>query len=526
MRPVWRAFLLQAAFCLLAAALGFVSPGAAGAEDRKADDRGDSTAKRPDLPVPKEESTVTHHQVRIGDQDVSYAATAGNLVISKGNDPIASFFYVAYVRDGSKDAARRPVTFFYNGGPGSSTVWLHMGSFGPRIVETPNAKASGPAPYQVVNNGDSLLDRSDLVFIDAVGTGLSRLAGKGKGADVWSVDGDVEAFGKFITRYLTINRRWNSPKFLFGESYGTLRSAALVDHLQQQGMQFNGVVLLSSVLNYEALTSPALDEPYVNILPTYAAIAWVHDRLPHRSGDLAAFLQEARDFAIGDYAQALAKGHTLPEAQLEAVAARLHEFTGLSVAYLKEANLRVKAARFRKELLRGERLTVGRYDGRFEGIDFDAAGEKPDSDPSETAVKGAFTAALNSYLSDELNYSHDTPYLIRSTDFSYRDWDYMHKLPEYLGEQVPYRGFVGDDLAQAMRENPRLKVLSANGYFDLATPFFGTERDLYHMALEPSLRANLTIRYYQSGHMVYLNPEAHKAFRADLAAFYDSAAPP
>jgi carboxypeptidase C (cathepsin A) len=526
LRPVWRTSLLQAASCLLAAALGFVSPAAAGTEDGKPDGKGDGAAKRPDLPVPKEESTVTHHQVRIGDQDIPYTATAGNLVISKGNDPIASFFYVAYVRDGFKDAARRPVTFFYNGGPGSATVWLHMGSFGPRIVETLNAKASGPAPYQVVNNGDSLLDRSDLVFIDAVGTGLSRLAGKGKGADVWSVDGDVEAFGKFITRYLTINRRWNSPKFLFGESYGTLRSAALVDHLQQQGMQFNGVVLLSSVLNYEALTSPALDEPYVNILPTYAAIAWVHDRLPHKSGDLAAFLQEARDFAIGDYAQALAKGQTLPEAQLEAVAARLHEFTGLSVAYLKEANLRVKPARFRKELLRGERLTVGRYDGRFEGIDFDAAGEKPDSDPSETAVKGAFTAALNSYLSDELNYSHDTPYLIRSTDFSYRDWDYMHKLPEYLGEQVPYRGFVGEDLAQAMRENPRLKVLSANGYFDLATPFFGTERDLYHMELEPSLRGNLTIRYYQSGHMVYLNPEAHKAFRADLAAFYDSAAPP
>ncbi len=523
---VGRSSLLQTAFFVVAAALGFVSLAAAGPEDGKADDRGDGAAKRPDLPVPKEESTVTHHQVRIGEQDIPYTATAGNLVISRGADPIASVFYVGYVRDTVKDLAQRPITFFYNGGPGSATIWLHMGSFGPRVVETLNAKATGPAPYHVANNGDSLLDRSDLVFIDAIGTGLSRLAGKGRGTDFWNVDGDVEAFGKFITRYLTINRRWNSPKFLFGESYGTLRSAALVYHLQQQGMHFNGVVLLSSVLNYESLDSPALDEPYVNILPTYAAIAWVHDRLPHKSGDLAAFLQAARDFAVGDYAQALAKGHTLPEVQLDAVASKLHEFTGLSVAYLKEANLRVKPARFRKELLRGERLTVGRYDGRFEGIDFDAAGEKAESDPSETAVKGAFTAALNSYLSDELNYSHDTAYLVKSTDFSYKDWDYRHKLPEYLGLPVPYRGFVGDDLAQAMRENPHLKVLSANGYFDLATPFFGTERDLYHMELEPSLRSNLVIRYYQSGHMVYLNPEAHKAFRADLAAFYDSAAPP
>ncbi len=525
-RPsVRRYFLRRAAFLVVAGALSCVALTAA-AENATTEAKGDAGTKRPDLPVPKEESSVTHHQVRIGGQDIAYAATAGNLVIAKGDDPIASVFYVGYVREGVKDAEQRPVTFFYNGGPGSSTIWLHLGSFGPRMVATLNAKATGPAPYRVVNNNDSLLDRSDLVFIDAVGTGLSRLAGKGKGTDVWNVDGDVEAFGQFITRYLTINHRWNSPKFLFGESYGTLRSAALVYHLQLQGLPFNGVVLLSSVLNYESLVSPALDEPYVNLLPTYAAIAWVHERLPRQPGDLAAFLQEARDFAIGDYAQALAQGHTLPEAQLEAMAAKLHEFTGLSVAYLKEANLRVKPARFRKELLRGERLTVGRYDGRFEGIDFDAAGEKPASDSSETAVMGAFTAALNSYLLDELNYRHDTPYLVRSVDFSYKDWEFRHKLPEYLGEPVPYPGFVGDDLAQAMRENPHLKVLSANGYFDLATPFFGTERDLHHMELDPSLRANLTIRYYQSGHMVYLNAEAHRAFRTDLAAFYDSAAPP
>jgi carboxypeptidase C (cathepsin A) len=481
-------------------------------------------SKKTELPIPKEESPVTSNKVKIGEQEIAYAATAGNLLLRKGDDPVASMFYVAYTRDGVTNLEQRPVTFFYNGGPGSSTIWLHMGSFGPRIVETADAQPTGPAPYHLVNNGDSLLDRSDLVFIDAVSTGFSRVVGKGEGTNFWSVDGDVEAFGKFITRYVTLNKRWNSPKFLFGESYGTPRSAALVYHLQEQGMNFNGVVLLSSVLNYAA-RAPGLDNPFVNFLPTYAAIGWFHDRLPRKPADLAAFLQEARDFAAGEYAQALAKGQTLPAAQMEAVAAKLHEFTGLSVPYLKEANLRVNPSRFRKELLREQRRTVGRYDGRFEGIDVDAAGEEPASDPSSTAITGAFTAAFNSYLADGLNYTHDTPYQIRSSDI--KNWDFKHKLPDYLGYTSPYPlTYVVDDLGQAMRENPHLKVLSANGYFDLATPFFSTERDLNHMDLEPALRDNVSFRYYTSGHMVYLNPDARKAFRADLAKFYDSATQP
>ncbi|MFI5337615.1 MAG: S10 family peptidase [Opitutales bacterium] len=486
-----------------------------------------SGGKKAEPPVPKEESSVTHHQVMIGGQEIAYTATAGTLLIRKGDDPVASVFYVAYTRDGMKDPGQRPVTFFYNGGPGSSTIWLHMGSFGPRIIETANAQPTGPAPYHVVNNGDSLLDRSDLVFIDAVSTGFSRVVGKGEGKNFWGVDGDVEAFGNFITRYITLNHRWNSPKFLFGESYGTTRSAALVYHLQKQGMSFNGVVLLSTVLDFAELISPDLDEPLVNILPTYAAIAWFHDKLPHKPAELGAFLQQVRDFATGDYAQALARGHSLSAAQADAVAAKLHEFTGLSTAYLREANLRVSPDRFRKELLRDERRTVGRYDGRFEGIDIDAAGESPASDPSETSVSGAFTAALNGYLADELNFSHETPYHVFSADFSFRDWDWKHKLPDYRHFPIPYpMAYVVDDLGQAMRENPGLKVLSANGYFDLATPFFGTERDLYHMQLEPGLRDNLSFAYYPSGHMVYLNAEARKAFRADLAKFYDRAAKP
>jgi carboxypeptidase C (cathepsin A) len=473
-------------------------------------------------PVPKEESSVTHHEVKIDGQEIHYTATAGNLLIRDGDDPVASMFYVAYTRDGVTNMDDRPVTFFYNGGPGSSSIWLHMGSFGPRIVETANARSTGPAPYHVVNNGDSLLNRSDLVYIDAVGTGFSKVVGKGQGTNFWSVDGDVESFAKFITRYVTVNHRWNSPKFLFGESYGTTRSAALVYYLQRQGMDFNGVVLLSSILNY-AEHAPGLDDPYVDSLPTYAAIAWFHDKLPNKPADLSPFLQQVRDFASGEYAQALAKGQTLSATQEDAVAVKLHDFTGLSVKYLKEANLRVDPSRFRKELLRDERRTVGRYDARFEGIDFDAAGEFPTYDASDTGIAGAFTAAFNSYLADELLYSHETPYKVMNGEVN-EHWNHEHRLPGYTGDSRPFPlTYVVDDLAQAMRENPQLKVLSANGYFDLATPFYFTERDLDHMELDPSLRSNLTFRYYPSGHMVYLNPAARKAFRADLGKFYDRA---
>jgi carboxypeptidase C (cathepsin A) len=524
--------LFCTALCSLAlVALNYSGRAATASESESARERtssagtADKAAEKPGKPIPKEESSVTHHQVKIDGRDIAYTATAANLLIRKEDDPVASIFYVAYTRDGATNLEKRPVTFFYNGGPGSSTIWLHMGSFGPRIVETANALPTGPAPYHLVNNGNSLMDRSDLVFMDAVDTGFSRIVGKGEGTNFFSVDGDVEAFGKFITRYVTLNHRWNSPKFLFGESYGTPRSAALVYHLQDQGMHFNGVVLLSSILSY-AKRAPGLDEAFVDMVPTYAAIAWFHKKCPNRPEDLTAFLQQARDFASGDYAQALAKGSTLPAAQADAVAARLHEFTGLSVEYLKEANLRVNPSRFRKELLRDERRTVGRYDGRFEGIDFDAAGEEPASDPSSTAIAGAFTAAFNGYLADELNFSAAMPYNVRSPEAGQR-WDFKHKLPEYLNSRRPYPlPYTVEDLAQAIRENPALKVLSANGYFDLATPFFETERDLNGALFEQSLCANVTFRYYASGHMVYLNPEARKAFRADLGAFYDRAAAP
>jgi carboxypeptidase C (cathepsin A) len=397
-------------------------------------------------------------------------------------------------------------------------------------VATASPAATAPAPYPLVPNPDCLLDKTDLVFVDAIGTGYSKgLPKEDKGRSdkepednpskrFWGTDQDIDAFGRFIARYVTANRRWNSPKFLFGESYGTPRSAGLARYLEEHGLALNGVILLSSVLNYAARL-PGLDNDYVNLLPSYAAVAWFHERLANRPASLEPFLTEVRAFARGDYAVALSKGQDLPPAERDAIAERLSRYTGLSTSYLKEANLRVSQPRFRKELLRDERRTVGRYDGRFEGIDADAAGETPENDPADTAIRGAFTAALNDYLVRELNYTSDVPYVVSASAF--RDWDWKHALRgQTRPAQVP---ITVPDLSEAMRANPHLKVLAANGYFDLATPFFATEYDLAHLDIDPKLRGNLTITYYPSGHMVYLNLESARQFKLDLARFYDAA---
>lgn len=482
--------------------------------------------------IPPEKAVVTNHGVAVGGRTLSYKATAGTMIIrdDKGK-PDASVFYVAYTLDG--DSSKRPVTFLYNGGPGSASIWLHMGSFGPVRVLTESPDATAPAPFRVVPNGDSLLDKSDLVFIDAIGTGFSKGLPKGKDENgkpdkddenpskrFWGTDQDIDAFGRFIERYITVNKRWNSPKFLFGESYGTPRSAGLAKWLEDKGIAVNGVVLLSSIINY-ATRLPGLDNDYVNLLPSYAAIAWYHNKLANKPATLEPFLTEVRNFARGDYAVALNKGQDLTTADRDAMAERMSKYTGLSVTYLKESNLRVSQPRFRKELMRDDRRTLGRYDGRFEGIDSDAAGETPESDAADTAIRGAFTGAFNDYLERELNYSSDVDYKVSAT--AIRDWDWKHAI---RGSQRPVPlPIMGSDLGDAMRANPHLKVMSANGYFDLATPFFATEYDLGHMDIDAKLRGNLSFTYYPSGHMVYLNVDALKQFKQDLAAFYDSAAP-
>jgi len=497
----------------------------------KPDDKADAKPAHAKPDVPPEKAVTTSHGVQIGGRAIAYKATAGTLLIRDDKDrPDASVFYVAYTAEG--DSGKRPVTFLYNGGPGSSSIWLHMGSFGPVRISTESPEATAPAPYQLVPNGDSLLDKTDLVFVDAIGTGYSKglvkedKDGKPDKETVenpskrfWGTDQDIDAFGRFIARYITVNKRWNSPKFLFGESYGTPRSAGLAKYLEEHGIALNGVVLLSSIINYGSRL-PGLDNDYVNLLPSFAAIAWYHNKLSNRPATLEPFLTEVRNFARGDYAVALNKGQDLTAAERDAIAERMSRYTGLSTTYLKEANLRVSQPRFRKELLRDERRTLGRYDGRFEGIDMDSAGETPETDPADTAIRGAFTAAFNDYIVRELNYTSDVPYNVSAPAIT--DWDWKHKVRGQM-RPVPLP-IMGADLSEAMRTNPHLKVLSANGYFDLATPFFATEYDLGHMDIDPKLRSNLTFTYYPSGHMVYLNLEALKQFKTDLAKFYDSAA--
>lgn len=471
-------------------------------------------------PIPPERTVKTEHEARIGGHSIDYTATAGTLNIrdEKGNVS-ASVFYIAYTKKGVDKLSQRPVTFLYNGGPGSSSIWLHMGAFGPVRVQVADGKATPPPPYDLVDNQYSLLDKSDLVFIDAIGTGFSKPVGKAKGKDFWGVDEDIAGFAKFITRYVTVNNRWDSPKFLLGESYGTTRSAALVDYLQQQGMAFNGVTLVSSVLNY-GIGMPGTDLSYELYLPTFAAIAYYHDKLPHKPADLKSFLKQVRHFAVTDYAEALAQGQNLSAADENAIAQQLHNYTGLSATYLKQANLRVDASRFRKELLRGERRTVGRYDGRFEGIDMDAAGERPNYDASDTAIGGAFNAAFHYYLTNQLNYTADVPYKLTNYHII-REWDWKHTPPgRRRAVPLPY---VAGDLGEALRTNPHLKVFSANGYFDLATPFFKTEYDISHMELDPSLTDHVQFGYYPSGHMIYLHVPALKDLKGDLAKFYDAA---
>jgi carboxypeptidase C (cathepsin A) len=490
-------------------------PAVQDAPDAADDPHGSGARPGAVLPVPPETSSVTHHSIRLNGQKIDYTATAGNLLLhNDGGEATASVFYVAYTAD-SKTPASRPVTFLFNGGPGAGSVFLLMGSVGPKRARTTSPAITPPAPYVLADNPDSLLDKSDLVFIDAVGAGFSRIVGHGTSKNFWGADKDLDAFAQFIERYLTVNQRWNSPKYLLGESYGTTRAAMLAYRLSQSNIALNGVILLSSVLNY-ADFMPGSDFESESYLPTFAAIAWYHDKLSPKPPSLPAFLDEVRSFARGPYAEALAEGDALPDSQRDAIAARVAHYTGLDVQYVKDTRLRVWPSRFRKQLLRGESRSVGRYDARFEGIDFDDAGEHPDYDASVTSIASTYDAALHQHLAQDLHFTPTDRYRVFN-DEAGRQWDMKHRV--WWGEElaVPY---AAGDLAEAMRQNPQLRVLSLNGYFDLATPFFATEYDLAHMGLAPSLRGNLQIAYYPTGHMIYLDDAALHALKGDLARFY------
>lgn len=477
-----------------------------------------SAAPASPRPIPNVKDAVTHHVIVIGGKRIAYTARAGTILIHDAqNAPTASMFYVAYTADGAL-ATKRPVTFFWNGGPGSSTIWLHMGSFGPvRAVVPSNATQPGPVP-RLTDNESSLLDTSDLVFVDAVGTGWSTLVAKGQAKDFYGIDEDAKAFAQFVERWVTRNSRWQSPKFLFGESYGTTRAANVVNVLQDDGMSVNGVVLLSSALDYNLLPlrqGPGEDYQYIAYLPTEAAVAWYHHKVPGNPPDFYNFINQVTAFAGGDYAQALLQGDALDPDTRNAMVAKLHGYTGLSEAYIRAANLRISPPKFEQELLRGEQETVGRFDARYRGRDLDANSAYQDYDPSDTMASSAFVGAFNHYAHDVLRYDDERPYNVLDFEVN-RQWKYER-------ENDPTAPSVVGDLKAAITKNPSLRVLSANGYFDLATGFYGTHYLLTHMGLDPSQSRRVEFAYFRSGHEVYLNHEALVAFKAELVRFYGEA---
>jgi len=495
-------------------------------EIRQQEGRGAAAAPAP--PPAKEESSVTEHTIRLGGQAIPYKATASTTLLKddKG-EPIGLLYSVAYTRSDVKDLSTRPVSFFYNGGPGSATMWLHMGAFGPRRVSTLDGQFTPPAPYKLVDNTESLLDKTDLVFIDAMGTGYSRAAGKAQERDFYGIDEDVHAFAQFIATYVNRNNRWNSPKFLIGESYGTFRSAALGNYLQNQySMHLNGIDLISSVLDLSTLTfAQGDDRPYIFYLPSYAAVAWYHKVLKNRPADLPAFIEEARQYAKGPYADALFRGSRLTPAETQAVAKKLAYFTGLSEDYLIKAKLRVTLGQFNVELQRSRGLTTGRIDARFTGYTRDLLAETSQGDPQGPAVGGAFTAMLNSYNHNELKFGQDKTYNNRSSGGS---WNWTRQPAAGPGGRGGGGGFPGapnvlSDLAQAMITNPRLLVQVENGYFDFATPFFATEFTMEHLGLPAELQSHIKLNYYASGHMMYLHDESRVKLHDNIAAFIDRA---
>jgi carboxypeptidase C (cathepsin A) len=468
---------------------------------------------------PKESLIRTKHAVVIDGQEIAYTVTAGTILLKEEDgEAKASVFFVAYTRDGVDDASARPITFSFNGGPGSSSVWLHLGLLGPRRVLMDDEGHALPPPYKLVDNAYSLLDATDMVFIDPVSTGYSRAVPGEEPKQFHGFDTDIESVGEFIRLYTTRFKRWASPKFLIGESYGTTRAAGLSGFLQDRhGMYLNGIMLISAILNFgTARFDVGNDIPYILFLPTYAATAWYHKRLDEAlQADLRATLQEVEAFARGEYTLALMQGAALPEDERRRVAQKLARYTGLSPAYVEQTDLRIGIFRFVKELLRDERRTVGRLDTRFTGIDRDAAGERFDFDPSMAAITGPYTATLNDYVRGDLRFESDLPYEILTSRV--QPWDYSKHQNQYVN--------VAETLREAMTQNPFLKVFVANGFFDLATPYYATWYTFNHLGLDPSLQDNISMGYYEAGHMMYIHIPSLAQLKADLAGFIRAATP-
>lgn len=468
--------------------------------------------------TPAERSSVTHHTITLNSAPFAYTATAGTLIVkNRKGEPQVDMFYVAYTKDGA-DRSHRPVTFLYNGGPGCASSPLHMLAFGPRRIVVRNAQSNSAAPAQLVDNQNTLLDQSDIVFIDAPGTGYSRLMPKVDPKDIYGIDQDAAIFAGFIRRYVTLNDRWNSPKFLLGESYGTPRSAALVDYLQtRETMGMSGVILLSSVLDFDTIApGPGNDLGYITYIPTEAAVHWYHSNAATR-GSLQTVISQARAFANGPYASALVQGDRLAHDQFVSVAKQFASLTGLSETYVEQSNLRVQPQRFMKELLRGSGEQVGRLDARYRAYDEDIVADSQEFDPADAYTSPMLQSGFLSYVRNELGWKSDESYP-QCNDQIFPQWDFTRK--SVFGWLAPT---TSPDLQDAMTQNPQLKVFVGGGWFDMATPPGAAEWTFSHLGLAPALRSNITYGFYESGHMVYLNPDALTQFHRDLGAFYQNA---
>ena len=460
--------------------------------------------------------SVTHHAIRINGKELSYTATAGCMQLEREDGkPQAKVFYTAYTRDDVRDLSQRPVTFAFNGGPGSSSVWLHMGALGPKKVLLNDEGFSSPLPYRLEVNENTLLDVTDIVMIDPVSTGYSRPEKGVNPRDFHGVNEDVESVGEFIRLYITKNERWASPKFVLGESYGTTRAAGLSGFLQGRslGMFLNGIILVSAVLDFQTISFlPGNDTPYYLFLPTYAATAWYHKKLPSdlQAKKLRDVLDEVEKFALNEYALALLKGNELPQAEKQEIISKLSRYTGLSPGYIEKTNLRIELRRYAKELLREEHRTIGRLDSRFKGRDVDSAGETYESDPSSDAIMGPFSSTFKNYVRTELKYKTDIPYNIYG---NVQPWNWN------IGRGRTPSLNLAETLRRAMSENQDLKVFCANGYYDGATPYFGTEYTFAHIGLNNEFKERVRMGYYEAGHMMYIHKASHAQFKKDIAAF-------
>ncbi|HEV3139842.1 MAG TPA: hypothetical protein VGY57_04975 [Vicinamibacterales bacterium] len=458
----------------------------------------------------EEKISQTSHTIRLDGRDFKYTATTGTLPIRLDNGQVAArMFFVAYTKDG-EDAKTRPVSFLYNGGPGAATIWLHMGSFAPRRVQMAEDGFQPAPPYRLVDNENTIVDVTDLVFIDAISTGYSRTVSGVGSQQFHGQSGDLRAFGEFIDTYLTAYSRWPSPKYLIGESYGTIRSAGLSEEIQSRhGIELNGIVLVSSLLTYQTLSpAPDNDIAYAANIETFTADSWYHKKLPAdlQSTTIKQAVDLSRTFAWGEYLAGLTKGNTLTDAEKNAMAQKLARFTGLSPQFILNANLRVSAERYRKELLRDRRLVVGRLDGRFTTIDRDAAGEREEFDISNSALQGPYTAMFQDYVKNELKWETELHY---PTSGNVRPWTYVQN--SYMDMTEPLRS--------AMTHNPFLKVFVAIGYYDMATIMGGAEFNFTHLAYDKQVTDRVAYGYYEAGHMIYIRPSEHKKLKNDIAKF-------